>query len=315
MNHKRSRSSAWVIGGIISGVFTIAGGVYVVLTVPGISEQIPGMVTALIGIFLVLWFFVTGIISIWNKTERNWQWLILFIGVLLLSVPVVLFSKPITQSIKLSLFTPSPTSTPTLAFTPPPSPIPGVFYSDDFSNTQSGWQQSDNAGEEFQYSDGQYVISVPGDGKMHLACANRNFTDGVVTIDSMFISGDLDNTWSWVVWDYVDNNNFYVLEFNQDGGFCVAKRFNGDYHALANKKLDPTSGELNKGQQWNKIAISSSKGSSSISFNGKYVAGIVDSEFTSGDVCLGASSIGKSKVKIAYDNLVIYATGAWIPPK
>jgi hypothetical protein len=315
MNHRRSRSSAWVIGGIISGVLTVAGAVYVALTVPEITAQLEGFVAALIGIFLVLWFFVTGIVSIWKKTERIGQWFILFISLLSISVIVVLISGLIKQNIKLDLFTPSPTSTPTLAFTPQPSAIPGVLYSDDFSNNQSGWRQSDDAGEQFQYSDGQYVISFPKDGLIHLTCANRKFTDAVLTVDSMFVSGDANYTWSWVVWRFIDINNFYVLEFNGNGDFCVSRRLNGNYNALTINQLDSTSGELKQGQQWNNIAISSKDGSSSISLNGKFVASVQDSAFTSGDVCLGATAIGTSTGKVAFDNLVIYAIGSWSLPK
>jgi hypothetical protein len=312
---KKSKSSVWVIAGIISGVLTAAGAIYVALMFPEISGQIAGFVAALIGMFLVLWFFVTGVISIWKITEKMWRWLVFFIAVLLISVTVVLFSDPIAQSIKLGIYTPSPTSMSTPAFKPQPSPIPGVLYAEDFSDTQSGWLQSSNAGEEYQYSDGQYEISVPADGLFHLACANRNLADAVFTVDSMFISGDLDNTWCWVVWYFTDINNFYVLEFNQDGDFCASKRVNGEFHALTVHKLDSINGKLTKGHQWNKIAISSSKGGASISINGRFVASIIDSEFSSGDVCLGAASIGTIKGKVAYDNLVIYSFGAWTPSR
>jgi hypothetical protein len=313
---KKSRESVWVTGAIISGILSAGVAGYIVFTAPDIYERIGWLAVILVGTFLVLWLFVTGIVSIWKKTGgTSWQWLILFIGVLLISVIGVLFFGPRAKGIKFAVFAPSPTLTVILASTPQPSPIPGVLYSDDFSNNQSGWRQSDDAGEQFQYSDGQYVISFPKDGLVHLTCANRKFTDAVLTVDSMFVSGDANYTWSWVVWRFIDVNNFYVLEFNGNGDFCVSRRLNGNYNALTINQLDSTSGELKQGQQWNNIAISSKDGSSSISLNGKFVASVQDSAFTSGDVCLGATAIGASTGKVAFDNLVIYAIGSWSLPK
>jgi hypothetical protein len=314
MNNRKSRSSAWVTGAILSGVSTAAVAVYAALTVPEISEHIAGLIAFLTGTFLVLWLFATGIIAIWKDTERAWQWLIVLFGISI-SVAAVYFLGPRIKGIKLAISPPSPTSmpTPTSLSTPLPSPVPGVLYSDDFSNNQSGWQQSNNAGEEFQYSDGQYVIGFPGDGLAHLACAHRNFSDAVLTVDSVFLSGDADHTWSWVIWRFIDIHNFYILEFNAEGDFCVSKRSDGNYQALAINHLDSTSGILKKGKQWNSIAIFSKNGASSISFNGNYVANVADSQFPSGDICLGATSIGTGTGTVAFDNLVVYAIDAWAP--
>jgi hypothetical protein len=79
--------------------------------------------------------------------------------------------------------------------------------------------------------------------------------------------------------------------------------------------LDTTPGKLKGGEQWFNITILSKDGSASISFNGKYVASMVDSEFPSGDVCLGATSMGTGTGKVAFDNLVIHAIDTWIPFK
>jgi hypothetical protein len=178
-----------------------------------------------------------------------------------------------------------------------------VLYSDDFSNNQSGWLRSSSAGVKYQYSGGQYVISRPKGGFVNWACGNRSFTNAVITVDAILVSGGSDQTGPLVIWRYVDANNFYSLRLTGDGNLVIEKRFRSEWQTLYDWAF---SYSINRGQRINKIAISFYGGTSALYINDKYVTSVQDSAFTTGDICLGAFSGKTSAVEVSFDNLVIY---------
>jgi hypothetical protein len=215
-----------------------------------------------------------------------------------------------------STFTPTPTSTSTptqtSTLTPKPTIVPVVLYSDDFSNNLSGWMWSNSGGVVSQYSGGQYVIRRPAGNYMNWSCANRNFSDAVLTVDAILVSGDGTQTGTDVIWRYVDTNNFYALFVYGNGDFVVDKKLNGKWQQLNNWAHSDT---INTGQSINKIAVSFSSVYSTIYINDKLLTSMYDTGFSTGDICLGASSGETSAVEVSFDNLVIYTVDSWTPPK
>jgi hypothetical protein len=208
------------------------------------------------------------------------------------------------------------TAMPTLTPTPTaiPTSLPVVLYSDDFSNSQSGWQQSDNQGIKWMYSGGQFVLSDAW-GWLY-TCANRNFSDAVLTVDVIHVSGDPGQTGSIINWRYHDSG-YYSLMMYGDGSFVIykvtSKVSQVDFQKIYEKTFNDA---INTGQKINHIAISFNGENSDIYINDKYVTSIQDTTFASGDICLGAFAGDTivSAVEVSYDNLVIYTIDSWTPP-
>jgi len=211
----------------------------------------------------------------------------------------------------LPTITPTPTKVPTP--TSSPTKVPVVFYSDDFSSARD-WLQSSGYGSKYQYSGGQYVISRGKDNYESLACANRNFISGVLTLDGMNVSGDPEQTGMIVIWDYVDNKNFNQLTVRGNGDCFFWEYYKGQWVNASSTYLYDSS-FVYKGQQINHIAISFDGNESTIYINNHYMFKITYSHFPSGDICLGAESDEKSGVEVSFDNLVIYTIDSWTPPK
>jgi hypothetical protein len=208
--------------------------------------------------------------------------------------------------------TPTQTSTPIPTLTPRPTPVLVVLYSEDFSNDQSGWLQTNDATGKYQYSGGQYVINRSKGHLMSWANANKNFSDAVLTVDTFLVSGDPSQTGTLVNWRYVDINNFYSLQLTGNGQLFIGKRYKGEWQTLYNWA---SSNAIHTGQQVNKIAIAFGGGTSAIYINDQYVTSIQDSSFTTGDFGLGAFSGETSAVEVSFDNLVIYTIDSWTPPE
>jgi hypothetical protein len=193
-----------------------------------------------------------------------------------------------------------------------PTPVPVVLYSDDFSNIQSGWDQSDSQGIRWMYSGGQYVLSDAW-GWLH-NCAQRNLTDAVLTVDVIHVSGDAGLTGAIINWRYHDDIGYYSLRLFGDGYLTIEKvSMTGAGYQKLNDRI--FNAAINTNQNINHIAISFKGENSTIYINGKYVTSIKDSSFTTGDFCLGAFASKTSPVEVSFDNLVVYTIDSWTPPE
>jgi hypothetical protein len=214
-----------------------------------------------------------------------------------------------------STLTPTVTLTikPTLtsSLTSLPTTVPVMFYSDDFSSDRN-WLQSNGSGAMFQYSGGQYIISRPKGNYVNWACANRSLTDTVLAVDVLVVSGDFKQTGPVFLWRYVDTNNHYYLQITGAGYYVFDKKFYGKWQTQSSWLF---SDAIKRGKKVNRITIAFSNGTSALYINNKYVRSMQDSDFTKGDICLGAASSDTSEVEVSFDNLVIYTYDSWTPPK
>jgi hypothetical protein len=197
----------------------------------------------------------------------------------------------------------TPSSTPTNG--------PGVLYSDDFSNSQSGWNQSNNNGTKYHYSGGQYVISGPYPYYIMFSCANRSFTDAVMVVDAFILSGSTEENGPLVMWRYSDDNYYYFL-LTGVGFYEIWKGYPDTMEYL---EMDFLRDGIYREDQSNRITIAFGGSTAAIYINDKYITSIQDTEFTSGDICLGAATGQTSAIEVSFDNLVIYSIDNWTPPK
>jgi membrane associated rhomboid family serine protease len=191
-----------------------------------------------------------------------------------------------------------------------PSPVPLVVYSDDFSSDKSGWMAVTRNDAKFQYSGGRYIISRQKGNRIDWANADRNFTDVVLTIDIQHVSGDIDQTGPFLIWRYVDEDNFYALNLTGDGYFSIDKLLKNKWVTLHDWEY---SSVIKKGHQVNGVAIAFAGDTSTIYINGIFLVTITDSSFVSGDIGLGVFSSEASGIEVSYDNLVIYTIDTWTP--
>jgi Tol biopolymer transport system component len=222
-------------------------------------------------------------------------------------------SAPAVTAEPTQMATLAPTRVPSPAFTPTltPTQVPVVLYSDDFENKQSGWRQLTDAVGSTQYSGGQYVMSLPKGDTLSWSCANRSFTDAVLTVDAMLVSGNPNLTGPAVFWRFIDNRNYYVLRLYGNGKWHIDKLVNGEWKYIYDWTLSST---FNTEQQIIKIAITFDGGTTAIYINDKYMTSFQDSSIAAGDICLGDSSNASSAVEVSFDNLVMYTINSWTPP-
>jgi hypothetical protein len=186
-----------------------------------------------------------------------------------------------------------------------PTPTPVVLYSDDFSDTGSGWQEGSFGDSEHRYEEGEYVTLVK---RANLATwsswPKERFTDFTLEVDVRLVER-VKAANMGLVFRLQGEDNFYLFLINSYGQYTVGKNVNGEWRDIAGMKwtLSPyikTMGATNRLKvvcQGTRIALYA---------NGYHLATVDDDSFAEGKVGLiVATDEYSDPVKVAFDNLVV----------
>lgn len=180
-----------------------------------------------------------------------------------------------------------------------------VLFSDDFSSTSSGWDQTEDAVYTADYSDGAYQIVVHE--TYSDAWANpgsRTFTDVRVEVDATKNSGPDDNDFG-VICRYVDTTHFYFALISSDGYYGILKMSDGEYSVLGREDMVP-SDVINLGDATNRIRLDCVGSTLTLYINDTQVDQQTDDEFASGNVGLIAGTYEVAGTDILFDNFYVY---------
>jgi hypothetical protein len=121
-------------------------------------------------------------------------------------------------------FTPTNTPTNTPTDTPTFTPTPDYLYKDDFEDSNSGWDESNDTYVLFEYTDGGYRMKVKVAQIFVWALVPENDTyDNVrIEVDAQRIGGPND-TEMGIIARYKNRDNFYVFMITNDGQAIIFK--------------------------------------------------------------------------------------------
>ncbi len=198
--------------------------------------------------------------------------------------------------------------------TPPPISEPEsgggkaeVLFQDDFSNPKSGWEVGEYDAGKVGYGNGYYYVVSYGDANTMWGVANRSFSDMVIEVDATQVSAPANNNTDYgVICRTADPESGvgYYLLISGDGYYAIAKGTDEGYEWL----VDFTeSSAIRQGNATNHIRAVCNGSKLSLTVNGVLLAEAEDSEFTSGDIALTATSYESSPAEVRFDNLVVTA--------
>jgi len=194
--------------------------------------------------------------------------------------------------------------------TPPPigEPTSKVLFQDDFSDPKSGWEVGKYDAGEVGYGKGYYYVVSYGDAHTMWGVANRSFTDVVIEVDATQVSGPAnDNTDYGVICRTADPESGvgYYLLISGDGYYAIAKGTDAGYEWLVDFTESSAIRQGNNATNHIRAVCNGSK--LSLTVNGVLLAEAEDSEFTSGDIALTATSYESDPTEVRFDNLVVTA--------
>jgi hypothetical protein len=212
----------------------------------------------------------------------------------------------------------SPTATPTNQDQPPVQIQPtlqvqieptvqvqsNVLFSDDFSNSSSGWDQVNEDYKITDYANGGYRMWLTETQYDIWANPSEYFSGPVsIEVDATKTAGP-DNNDFGIICNYQDIDNFYVGLISSDGYAVIGKVEAGTSTYISSEQMVSVSG-INSGSATNHIRFDCNNGTLTLYANGNQVATVFDSSFSSGDVGLQVGTFDEGGVDMLFDNFVV----------
>lgn len=180
---------------------------------------------------------------------------------------------------------------------------PGILFEDDFSDSDSGWDQRDDETCITDYADGAYRIMVNPSQYDCWANPSRDFTDVIVEVEATKAGGPDDNDFG-LVCRYQDSSNFYFFLISSDGFYGIGKVEDGSQSLIDMEQMETTDA-VRQGDATNSIQAECKGDQLTLTVNGDEVASVSDSTFSSGDVGLIAGTFDDGGTDILFDDFVV----------
>lgn len=251
---------------------------------------------------------------------------VLLIGIVLIVTLVVLPSlnqgisqvTPVTKSTQASKITTIKTSTPaTKVVGKTATPVKAttesavnkagiatgaLLYSDDFSNSTSGWDTWETANSKVGYVSGKFVIEIFKVDSFFWANPGKDFSDLILEVDATKQAGP-DNNGFGVIFRYVDKNNFYRFDISSDGYYGFGYYENDTWTSI----IDWTeTTAIKQGNATNTITILCEGSNFTFYINGTKITDVTDATLSSGDIGVWAGAVSEAGAKITFDQLGVW---------
>jgi len=184
-----------------------------------------------------------------------------------------------------------------------PSSAQGILFTDDFSNTNSGWDRQRTTDGITDYDNGHFLIQIDQPDSDFFANPSKNFTDVRVEVEAYRESGDLDNNYG-VICRYQGQNDFYTGMISSDGYYGIFKVKGGEYTLLGMDSM-AKSPAIKPDSEKNLIRLDCKGSNLTLYVNGVQLDTRQDADFATGDVGLLAGTYKNPGVKVIFDNFMV----------
>ncbi|MHB1294575.1 MAG: zinc-ribbon domain-containing protein [Anaerolineae bacterium] len=181
-------------------------------------------------------------------------------------------------------------------------PAGALLYSDDFSDSESGWDYWQAEESSIWYEGERYHVQVDKVDWMAWGNPYQSFEDCVVEVEASYVDGPEDNDYGMIL-RYMDNDNFYRYEISTDGYYRFDLMQDNAWTSL----IEWTESSLiNTGDATNVMAAVCDGNTFTFYINGVEVDSYTDDNYPSGDVGLTAGTLEETGVHIAFDNIKVW---------
>jgi S1-C subfamily serine protease len=181
----------------------------------------------------------------------------------------------------------------------PPNAV--VLFSDDFSDPNSGWNDSADSDTSVGYVDEAYQISVYTPNYFTWSYRDPSYEDVVIQVDALVLQSVGDGDYG-LICRYQDENNFYGLEISEDSYFTIYKYIDGEFISL----YDWEYSDLIRPGELNTVKIACIGPKLAVGVGETVLAVVEDYSLASGKVGLVAGTFDQSGLTVEFDNFTIY---------
>ena len=167
----------------------------------------------------------------------------------------------------------------------------GLPISDDFTNSNSGWEDGSYSDGSVGYGNGYYFVKVTTKGdNLYGAAAANAITDVVISVDAAQFDAPSDNNTGYGAVCRLQNdnsNNGYYFRIGGDGRFSVVKYANSTFTSLVpGSDVWQDAPSANQGNVSNHLVVSCNGNHLTFTVNGKTLYDGTDNTFSSGGMAL-----------------------------
>ena len=182
-----------------------------------------------------------------------------------------------------------------------------ILFQDNFSDPNSGWDNSTITNGSSRYDNGGYRITVNTTKWIIWDTLPDVFQNDIrIEVDATKLGGPDANGFG-VLCRYQDDMNFYLFTIASNGYAEIGKMLKGNFQVISS--VDNTwtkSAAINTGSDTNHIRADCSGSSLTLYVNGSQAATATDSSFSGGMVGLSSASYDTAGTDILFDNFFVY---------
>ena len=202
-------------------------------------------------------------------------------------------------------------TTSTYSTTPPPttshSPLTNdeVLFSDDFSNSKSGWLTGPKESGDYYYESGEYSLLELKERYLIYATLNKKYSDFAIEVDARFLNLGENGDCGIVFRCQGEGNtaNYYLFSVNNTS-YRLLLRFGGEWHTIQNWQ---ESDYIKSSPAVNRLKVACRGSQIDVYANGQLLGSYIDNILASGIFGLEAS---EANTHVHFDNLVVYSVTA-----
>lgn len=179
-----------------------------------------------------------------------------------------------------------------------------LIFEDDFSDPNSGWDDSFDKFTTKQYGNLKYYIEVNDSNLWARGLANRDVSDFELEVEATMEGGPANNGYG-LVFRFQDRDNFYRFDVSADGFFLISKFERGEWITLREWTSHPA---INRGQATNVLKVSAIGPEIAVFANNQELARVRDDSLGHGNFGFFASTFSEPNLLVSFDNMKL-----WVP--
>ena len=181
-----------------------------------------------------------------------------------------------------------------------------TLFSDNFSNSSTGWTQLKNDSGTIEYTNNSYQISVNKPATLLLATPGKSFQGDVsIEVEARKTAGSNDNYFG-ILCHYQNPQNYYLLMITSDGYSGIAMRKDGQDTLISPGLKFLKMDGIKLGGSTNHIRADCVGEKLTLFANGKQVSLAYNKDLTGGDTGLAVrSGAVEREVNIRFDNFAV----------
>jgi hypothetical protein len=200
------------------------------------------------------------------------------------------------------LTTEEPTKSPTETSTPVPTEtlVPVILYTDEFSDSNSGWEHYNEFDGVLDYEKDGYRMWVNVLSNFYWVAVDQTYSDVVIEVDAARMEGPINNQYGVFCRLAPGSNSFYFFLIGSDGKYGIGRYADFTQNMLSDGIAEP--GLIRGENEWNQIRAACVGDNLSLTVNGEVLMELQDGVLESGVVGLAAGTFDEPGTDILFDN-------------